>query len=301
MAAGFEAWHHGVMSISHDPPRLLNAALLAPLLPARAKDMHKKQAVVFLIAGSAQYLGAAILCARGAYRAGASLVRLALPESLADAAMSALPEMVVHRLAAGPWLSLDQSKVLQALAKDAHAVVVGPGLGRHPETLALVRQLWQDLPQPCVFDADALAALDLAQAPGGPRVLTPHEGELKLILGPSSLDAGRPAAARTLAQRAHGVALLKGPGTLIALPDGTLSENPSGSSVLATAGSGDVLSGAIAALMAQGAEPYDAACLGAWIHGTAGQAWAAEHADRGLLASDLADRLPDALKQLAAP
>jgi NAD(P)H-hydrate epimerase len=184
---------------------------------------------------------------------------------------------------------------LLALAGGADAVVVGPGLGRHPGTLALVNELWQRLPEPAVFDADALFQLDLGRPPAGERVLTPHEGELKRLSGSGALDAGRVAAVRSLAARSRGVALLKGPATLVAQPDGRLSVNTSGNAALATAGSGDVLSGAIAALLAQGADPFSAAGLAAWAHGKAAEAWSARNAGRGLLASDLADQLPQAL------
>jgi NAD(P)H-hydrate epimerase len=226
------------------------------------------------------------------------MVRLALPEPLAVQAMAVFPELVVHGLGTGPFLGSGQIAEIEALAEDAHALVVGPGLGREPETRALVQRLWAKAPRPAVFDADALASLDLEQRPGGPRVLTPHEGELLALLGLQALQAGRPAAARLLALKSHSVALLKGPDTLVARPDGTLSVNSSGSPVLATAGSGDVLAGCIAALIAQGADPYDAACLGAWIHGWAGDHWASQNAKRGLLASDLADLLPLAMAQI---
>lgn len=281
-------------------PRPLTLEILRPMLPKRPVDLHKKQASVLVVAGSAQYLGAALLCARSAYRSGASLVRLALPAPLAVAAMAALPEMVVVGLGTGPSLAQDAAAEILALAAQSQAVAVGPGLGREPGTQALVRQLWQALPQAALFDADAVAAVDVAVAPGGPRVLTPHEGELKLLLGPQALEPGRNAAARTLAARSHSVGLLKGPGTLIADPHGTLNIETQGSAVLASAGSGDVLSGLISALMAQGAAPYDAACLGAWVHAQAGQRWAAKNAGRGLLASDLIDEIPSVLAQLGA-
>jgi NAD(P)H-hydrate epimerase len=278
--------------------RRFDQAAARAVLPARAESQHKKRAVVLLVAGSAQYLGAALLCARGAYRTGAGMVRLVLPEPLAVGAMAAFPELVVHGLGSSPFLGPGQVSEVEALAAQAHALVVGPGLGREPETRALIQRLWSHTPQTAVFDADALASLDLEQRPGGARVLTPHEGELVALLGPQALQAGRPSAARLLALKSHSVALLKGPATLVARPDATLSVNTTGSPVLATAGSGDVLAGCIAALIAQGADPYDAACVGAWIHGWAGEHWASEHAHRGLLASDLADLLPLALAQI---
>ena len=279
----------GPKAIAFDGERARSA------LPARAAAMHKKQAEVLLIAGSREYLGAALLCARGAYRSGAGLVRLALPEALAPFAMAALPEAVVTGFSADGALSEMHLEALLALAAGASAVVVGPGLGRLPGTQALVRELWQRLPGPAVFDADALTALDLGGVPGGERVLTPHEGELKRLLGPDALNAGRVAAVRLLAQRSASTALLKGPATLVAMPDGRLSINTSGNAALATAGSGDVLSGVIAALLAQGADAFSAAGLGAWAHGSAADVWAAENAGRGLLASDLTERLPKAL------
>jgi hydroxyethylthiazole kinase-like uncharacterized protein yjeF len=272
----------------------------AAALPPRPVDAHKKQASLLVVAGSQAYLGAALLCARAAYRGGAGMVRLALPEALAQAAVAALPEAVVLALpetGAPGEASLD---ALLAAARDSDALVVGPGLGRAPSTQALVRGLWTRAALPALFDADALHALALAQAPGGPRVLTPHEGEFKALMGPLSLDQGRPAAARALASAASAVALLKGPATLVARPDGAWSINTTGSAVLASAGTGDVLSGLIGALLAQGLEPFDAASLGAWVHGRAGDRWAAANAGRGLLAGDLADGLPAAMHEIGA-
>ncbi|HXC64361.1 MAG TPA: NAD(P)H-hydrate dehydratase [bacterium] len=274
-------------------PSSYGQADAAEALPVRAPDAHKRKAVLLLVAGSTQYLGAALLCARAAYRSGAGMVRLALPAALAQAAMQALPEAVVHGLVAQP---LDQ---LMELAGGANAAVVGPGLGRSEETRALVAALWSALPVPAVFDADALHGLRPA-AHAAPRIMTPHEGEFIGLMGPTGLDAGRPAAALALARSFQAVALLKGPGTLVARPDGALSINTSGSSVLASAGTGDVLSGLIGALLAQGAEAYDAARLGAWIHGRAGDRWAAANAGRGLLAGDLADGLPAVLHEIGA-
>lgn len=284
----------GPLALAFDGAQVLG------ILPPRDPAMHKKKAEVLLIAGSREYLGAALLCARGAYRCGAGLVKLALPEALAPFAMAALPEAVVVGFSADGALSDIHLEALLALAADANAVVVGPGLGRRTGTLALVQELWRRLPMPAVFDADALASLDVDDAPGGERVLTPHEGELKGLQGPQALQAGRVAAVRALARRSGAVTLLKGPATLVAQPDGGLTVNGSGNASLATAGSGDVLSGAIAALLAQGANGLDAAALGAWAHGEAAEAWCEDNADRGLLASDLADLLPRALASAGA-
>jgi hydroxyethylthiazole kinase-like uncharacterized protein yjeF len=273
-----------------EAPVLFDLTWARRCLPPRQPNAHKKQARVLIVAGSTEYLGAALLCARAAYRAGAGLVRLALPQALATAAAGVL-------LGSPGEGALDRAALpgLLAAAADSDALVVGPGLGRRPGTQALVRALWAQASVTALFDADALHALDLGQAPGGSRVLTPHEGELKALLGPGALADGRPAAARALAAAARAIALLKGPGTLVAEPAGRLCINGTGSSVLASAGTGDVLSGLIGALLAQGAPAFEAAALGAWLHGAAGDAWARDNAGRGLLASDLIERLPQAL------
>ncbi|HTB21524.1 MAG TPA: NAD(P)H-hydrate dehydratase [bacterium] len=289
-----EAWAAAPAAELFDPAAARGA------LVARPAAYHKKRAELLVVAGSTEYLGAALLCARGAYRCGAGLVRLALPQALAPFAQSALPEAVVHGLPCVGAPGTDELQALLDLAQLAGAVVVGPGLGRRPETQGLVRELWARIARPAVFDADALNALELGRAPGGPRILTPHEGELKAMRGAGALDKGRPAAARALAAAASAVVLLKGPASLCAGPDGTLSVNSEGSSVLATAGTGDVLSGAIGALLCQGTAPFPAAALGAWLHGRASALWAGRHGGRGMLASDLADALPDALARIAS-
>ena len=264
-------------------------------LPLRRGDAHKKQARLLIVAGSVDYLGAALLCAKAAYRGGAGLVRLALPRSLALAAVSALPEAVVLGLPAEDALDDSQRDALLGALAESDALVVGPGLGRRPGTQDLVRALWRETALPALFDADALHALRLAQPAGAVRVLTPHAGELKALMGPGALADGRCAAALALARATGAVALLKGPATLVARPDGQLSINVTGSAVLASAGTGDVLSGLIGALLAQAAAAHQAAGLGAWAHGAAADAWARENAGRGLLASDLLERLPQAL------
>lgn len=270
------------------------------VLPPRTPDAHKHQARVLVVAGSRDYLGAALLCVRAAYRSGAGYVQLALPQDLALAAMAALPEAVVLALPCEGRAEEAQSGQLLELASLARAAVVGPGLGRTPGALALARRLWLGLPCPAVFDADALVALEPGPVPIHGRVLTPHEGELKALLGPDSLNRGREAAALALARGFGAVGLLKGPGTLVASAEGRLTRCLSGGPVLATAGSGDVLAGLIAGLLAQGAGIHEAAALGAWVHGRAGELWAAGHAGRGLLASDLADHIPRALKEAGA-
>lgn len=277
------------------PPAAFGASEARAALPPRAADAHKHQARLLVLAGSKSYLGAALLCARSAYRGGAGYVQLALPAELAAGAALGLPEAVIAALP-----EADPLEALLALAAKAKAVVVGPGLGREPATLDLVAALWGRLPQTALFDADALAALKPGLPAGGPRILTPHEGELKLLLGPQALAQGREAAAADLARAYRAIALLKGPGTLVASPDGRSVRCSSGSPALAVAGTGDVLSGLIGALLAQGAAAFEAAALGAWVHGRSAELWAAQHAGRGLLASDLPEIFPTALAEAGA-
>lgn len=277
------------------PPAAFGASEARAALPPRPLDAHKHQARLLVLAGSKSYLGAALLCARSAYRGGAGYVQLALPAELAASAALGLPEAVIAALP-----GTDPLGSLLALAAKAKAVVVGPGLGREAPTLDLVAALWARLPQAALFDADALAALTPGLPAAGPRILTPHEGELKLLLGPQALAQGREAAAIELARAYGATALLKGPGTLVASPDGRSVRCSSGSPALAVAGTGDVLSGLIGALLAQGAPPFEAAALGAWVHGRSAELWAAQHAGRGLLASDLPEIFPTALAEAGA-
>jgi NAD(P)H-hydrate epimerase len=269
-------------------------------LPARPWDFHKRRAEVLVLAGSKDYLGAALLCGRAAYRGGAGLVRLALPEPLATAAMAALPEAVIQALPVEQAPGQGQLETLLALAEGAHAVVVGPGLGRRGDTQALMRSLWSRLTRPTVFDADALFGLEPGLSPGGDRVLTPHEGEAGRLLGADVSTLGRPAAALRLAREFRAQTLLKGPASLVAAPEGRWAVCESGAPVLASAGTGDVLAGLLGALLAQGAAPFEAAALAAYVHGRAGENWRARHAGRGLLASELADLLPAALAEAGA-
>ncbi len=270
-------------------------------VPARAADTHKKKAVVVIVAGSAQYLGAALLCARAAYRGGAGLVKLVLPVDLRVAAQTALPEAVVLGVGSAKDDCLDESaaQAIQDAVTDAQAIIVGPGLGRAPKTQALIRKLYASLDLPMVVDADAFSVLDpAALRVAAPRVLTPHDGEMAHLLGAdgaSRLGQDRVAEARALAQSAQVTLLLKGPGSLVCDPAGELTINATGGPVLASAGTGDVLAGLVGALLAQGSTPADAARLGAWLHGRTADVWAARGGDRGVLASDLAEMIPMAL------
>jgi NAD(P)H-hydrate epimerase len=190
-------------------------------------------------------------------------------------------------------------------------VVVGPGIGRSAAVIDFVRGLWHELDLPAVFDADGLWALarlgagDLARH-AGPRILTPHAGEMLRLLGHEATTAppgGRPwleQEARRLAVAIDAVVVLKGAATLIAAPDREW-RNETGNPGMATAGTGDVLAGVIAALLGQGLAPADAARLGAWVHGRAGDVAAADLGAVSMTARDLLDRLHVGFRAACCP
>jgi hydroxyethylthiazole kinase-like uncharacterized protein yjeF len=269
---------------------LVEDADVAGWLPARPRDAHKWQAAVWVVAGSPGMTGAATLAARGAQRIGAGYVRLSTPGG--DVGDGGPVEAVGTPLPADGWAA----EVLEGVERFA-AVVVGPGLGRDDATAAEVRRLVARCPVPVVVDGDGLAAL--GDDPGAvvPRsaVLTPHDGEFaRLTGGPPGPD--RVAAAAGLARSAGCFALLKGSTTAVAAPDAGVFLVMAGDARLATAGTGDVLSGAIGGLLASGLDPGRAAAAGAHLHGRAARLGPS----RGLVAGDLPDLLPAAVASVAA-
>lgn len=270
---------------------LVEGADVAAWVPARPADSHKWRAAVVLAAGSPGMTGAAHLAAAAALRAGAGMVRVATPGLDHDPGLPT--EAVGVAVPTAGW----DGPVLAQLER-AGALVLGPGLGRAAPTEAAVHQVASSAAVPVVIDGDGLAALgeqarERLVARRAPAVLTPHDGEFARLAGRPPGD-DRVAAARALAATTTAVVLLKGPTTVVAHPDGRACLSTTGDARLATAGTGDVLSGVVAALLAQGVEPLSAAAAGAWLHGRAGLARPA----RGLVASDLVDALPEALAAL---
>ncbi len=272
-------------------------------LPVRDADTHKRASgVVLIVAGSREMPGAARLIARAAGRVGAGLVTVAVPSSvlpvvgagLTEATFRALPET-----AEGSVSSSALPVVLEA-AERADALALGPGLSTHPETAGFVRALVRNAPVPLVLDADGLNAFagraaDLAEREAD-AVLTPHAGEFSRLTGVEGLELERDrlGAVRELAASTGCTTLLKGSRTVVAEPRGTVAINPTGSAFLATAGSGDVLTGMIAGLLARGTAPGDAASAGAYLHGLAGLSAGSERGE-GVVAGDLIDAIPDAV------
>lgn len=287
---------------------LVEASDVRALLPRRRPDGHKRASgVVLVVAGSGSMTGAAVLSAAAAYRAGAGLVSLAVPEgilpvvegAITEATFVPLPETDTGGVTAEGWA------VLEERLGGVDAVAVGPGLGTHPSTVDLVHRLVAESPAPLVIDADALNAFagrghELADRRSA-AVLTPHPGEFGRLTGLSSQEVleDRVGHARKAASEFRCPVLLKGSRTVVAEPDGRTRVNPTGGAFLATGGTGDVLTGTVAALVAQGLSVADAAVAGAWVHGVAGSL-AAEAGGYGTVASDVLAELPAAILRTGA-
>ena len=271
-----------------------------PPLPPRPRDGHKGSfGHVLMLAGSWRYPGAAVLAARAALRSGCGLVTLGCPETARAAiASQLLCEMSVPLPAAAPGVfSADAVSEALDLAERCETVAIGPGLSLEPPAQRFARDIVLLAPVPTVVDADGLNALhgrvaELARAEA-PRVLTPHPGEAARLLDvePSDVVRDREGAVMALAKRTGPIVVLKGSGTLVT--DGErIFVNPTGNPGMATAGSGDVLTGVIASLLAQGMTPFDGAVLGVYLHGLAGDLAAGELGEHGMIASDILARLP---------
>ena len=253
-----------------------------PKLRAREPHGHKgTYGTVGLLCGSDGMLGAAILCARGALRGGAGLVRACLPENL----------MAPFTVAVPAATTLARTTEWTGLFGGVDALVVGPGLGTRELKGQQVQQLVRSTPVPTVLDADGLnliAPLENALVTGAPVVLTPHPGEAARLLDKTSADVqqDRGAAVLELAALSGQICVLKGAGTLVS--DGErIFENQTGNPGLASGGTGDVLAGLMGALLAQGMTAFDAACLAVHVHGRAGDLVAGRLSQAGLCAEDL--------------
>ena len=289
---------------------LADGALARSYLPPRPADGHKGTfGTVLVAAGSRNYIGAPMLTAAAAYRAGAGLVTLAAPEE-------------VYRLAAGQvrevtHLPLPQSgdgvvdpaaaPLVRRALERASAAVVGPGLGAGEGVRRFVQALLLTSPPieaPLVLDADALNALAAAygwsEQLRASAVLTPHPGEMARLmrLPIHEVQANRPAAARQAAAQWGQVVVLKGAHTVTASPDGRTALSPFANPALATGGTGDVLAGVIAGFLAQGAAPYEAAAAGVHVHAAAGETLRESLGDAGMMAGDLLPAIPRALRAL---
>lgn len=278
-----------------------------PLLPPRAAEAHKGRfGHLLIVAGSLGMLGAAKLAARAAGRSGAGLVTLALPGALAAPAAASLTETMLLPLPEDPGGAFSPDALDAALAAAAarDAAVIGPGLSARAGAPDFARAFIRRCPAPLLIDADALNALagDAGTLSGrpAPTILTPHPGEMARLTGESAVPEAqaREGLARSAAAAWGCVVVLKGHGTVVAAPDGRAAVNTTGGHGLAKGGTGDVLAGLIGGLLAQGMDSYDAACLGVFTHGLAGDLAAEALGPRGMAAGDVVDRLPGAWRRV---
>jgi len=285
----------------------VDTALARSLLPLAREDSHKGDfGHVLSIAGNRGMTGAALLAARAALRCGAGMVTSGLPDSLADGFDLAFAEGMTVALAEKKTglLSPEAAAEITRAGQNKDVLLFGPGLARDDALASILMDVLTSWKKPAVIDAGGLWALsrnkDIAANAAGPLALTPHPGELGLLLGVTAADVmrDRPGAAREAAREYGAVVVLKGASTLITDPKGVLYINSTGNPILATAGSGDVLAGALAALIAQGLSPLDASVLAAYLHGRAGDLLGEEYGRRGGLAGEVAEYLPLAMKEL---
>ena len=283
------------------------------LLPSRASDAHKGTfGRVLVIAGSTRYPGAAILAAKAAYRAGAGLVTIATPQSIATHLISSVPEATLLPLPeydAGVISGHDAWEVIRDELPSIDAVVLGCGFGQHDHSGVFVRRFLVSEEvasvKGIVLDADALnlvaADTSVLKNAVAPLVLTPHPGEMGTLTGLSNdeVQGQRLTLARDRAAEWGCHVVLKGANTVVATPDNRARVSEVAQPALATAGTGDVLSGAIGALLAQGLAPFDAATLGVYLHGDAGNRAARARGTIGVTASDVAEQLAMASRSLA--
>ena len=285
--------------------QLLDREEVRGTLPSRTPDAHKgKYGHILVIAGSVGKTGAASLASVSALRVGAGLVTLALPASLNPVLERKLTEVMTHPVAETPaqTLSTSAEKELLELARNKSAVVLGPGLSTHQETQALIRKLIQSIEVPIILDADGINALsghlEPLKASRAPVILTPHPGEMSRLLDLSSpqIQNDRLGHAGRFSREHRVWLVLKGALTILADPEGSLSINPTGNEGMATGGTGDVLSGVLGGLLAQGLPPSEAMKTGTYLHGLAGDLAASQKGTMGLIASDIIDKLPQALQ-----
>lgn len=289
-----------------------DAETAARLVPARPRTAHKgSMGHLLAVAGSKGKSGAAVLVGRAALRSGVGLVTVATPRSIQPIVAAAQAELMTEPLAesASGALGRAAGTAARRLLAARDALAVGPGLGTDGGTRAAVASLLAGRKVPAVLDADGLNAFSAALRPrlklragAHPLVLTPHPGEGARLLATStaSIQADRLGSARRLAAETGAIVVLKGRHTIVAHPDGRASFNATGNPGMATAGTGDALTGIIGALLARGLSGFDAARLGTYVHGEAGDLAAGQLGEDGMIAGDLIDALPSAWRFLAA-
>ncbi|UOF89973.1 NAD(P)H-hydrate dehydratase [Fodinisporobacter ferrooxydans] len=277
-------------------------------LVARQPSTHKgSYGHALMIAGSQGMSGAGLLCAGGALRSGCGLLTWALPEALARQMTGHLPEAMLVGApddGSGNWTEGARDTLL-AVSIGKTSIGIGPGIGQFPGGQQLLKDIWESVGGPLVIDADGLNLLarDFKQLPkrNSSTVLTPHPGEMARLaqLPIQAIQENRILIARTFAVEHQVTLILKGAHTLIATPEGEVFVNPTGNPGMATGGTGDILAGLVTGLLAQGLNATQAACIGAYIHGYAGDLAAHEKGMNSLLAGDILDKIGQAFQVFA--
>ena len=272
----------------------VTASLCCALLPRRRSDGHKGTfGKVAVVGGAVGYTGAPVYAGEAAVRTGSGLVFVLVPERVYP--------IVAARCGASMARPLPEtySAVRESLA-GCNAVLLGPGLGNAREARELAVKLLEDLVCPVVLDADginaAAAHIDVLRGRRAPTVVTPHAAEFVRLGGEPAL--GREAAAVRFAREMGCVTVLKGPGTVVAAPDGRVRKNTTGTDALAKGGTGDVLAGMVLSLIGQGADPFDAAALAVWLHGRSGELCQERLTAYGVTPEDVVRAIPAAIREI---
>lgn len=268
--------------------------LVGQWLPRRRADGHKGTfGKVYVYGGAVGYTGAPVYAGEAAVRTGSGLVFVGVPGEVYPIVAARCGVAMAHP-------TPESCEALLSRISACDAACIGPGLGREKKTEENVLALMEQLTIPVVLDADGINAvsthIDVLTNRSSPTVVTPHEGEFLRLGGELSL--GREEAARRFAQRYGCVLVLKGPGTIVASPDGRMLENTTGNCGMAKGGSGDVLAGMILSLLGQGVSAFEAAAMGVWLHGRAGDLCARALTEYAMTPLDMIEALPEVFGEL---
>lgn len=279
---------------------------LPTLLSRRKLNVHKNDfGHVLVLAGSKGMLGAAALCGLSAMRAGAGLVTIGVPESLNSVFQKKISAVIMTlplKETSEQAISQSAFHQIKPLFSKFNVIAIGPGLTTHPGTRQFILKIIAASPVPLVIDADGLNSLadrlDVLTKTATPKILTPHPGEMSRLIKTTKdeIERNRSSIAKDFVKKYNCTLLLKGHQTVVASASGKIYVNKTGNPGMATAGCGDVLTGIIAAFLAQGLSDFDAAKYGAWLHGTAGDLAAKAKTQLALIATDLIDHIPQAVK-----
>jgi len=290
-----------------DAVTLLDREIVSGLIPRRLPASHKGDyGHLLVLAGSLGKTGAACLAARGALKIGTGLVTVALPKSLTSIVVASLPEAMTEPLAETEAGTISKSALsqLEKALEGKTALAIGPGISTLPEVGEVIAEIIAKSRVPILLDADGLTHLArnraLLRGRSIQTVITPHPGELARIFNtnPAGVQEDRIGSARKAARELEARVVLKGARTVIAGPEGEVFINPTGNRGMAQGGMGDVLTGIIGGLLAQGRSLSDASCLGVYLHGMAGDRIAERQGPVGILASELADEIPLCIKEI---